>query len=62
MRNPQSGNPQASNPHLAALSQRHRSIEGQLEEEMRRPLPDAAVIARLKREKLKVKDAIQREA
>jgi hypothetical protein len=47
---------------LEALSQRHRTIEGEIAAEMRRPLPDAAMIARLKREKLKVKDAIQREA
>jgi hypothetical protein len=51
-----------TNRHVDALSQRHRSIEGQIAAEMRRPMPDAATITRLKREKLKVKDAIQREA
>jgi hypothetical protein len=52
--------PPVANPHVEALSSRHRTIEGQIAAEMRRPLPDTATIARLKREKLKVKDAITR--
>ncbi|WP_448580089.1 YdcH family protein [Thermaurantiacus sp.] len=46
--------------HLEALASRHRMIEGQIAEEMRRPAPDAATLSRLKREKLKLKEEITR--
>ena len=46
--------------HLEALSSRHASIDGKIAMEMTRPLPDSAQIARLKREKLKVKEQIAR--
>ena len=42
--------------HLAELSERHRSLERQIEEEMSRPGADDLQITRLKREKLKIKD------
>jgi hypothetical protein len=48
--------------HIQALATRHKMIEGQIAQEMRRPVPDAVVLARLKREKLKVKDEIARQA
>ncbi|WP_448585808.1 YdcH family protein [Thermaurantiacus sp.] len=47
-----------ASPHLEALATRHKSIEGQIAQEMRRPVPDSMLLARLKREKLKVKDEI----
>jgi hypothetical protein len=46
--------------HLAALSARHASIDGQIASEMTRPLPDTTRLTRLKREKLKVKEEIAR--
>ncbi|MCG8691333.1 MAG: YdcH family protein [Minwuiales bacterium] len=42
-----------------ALIARHRAIELALLEEMKRPLPNAFVLQRLKRSKLSVRDEIQ---
>lgn len=42
-----------------ALIDRHRAIELALLEEMKRPLPDALVLQRLKRNKLTIRDEIQ---
>ena len=39
-----------------ALLLTHRSLDEKLDEEMRRPLPDSAVIGRIKRRKLVIKD------
>ena len=44
----------------ASLSQRHASIDRALDDEANRPLPDPTVIAKLKREKLRLKDEINR--
>lgn len=49
-----------TSPHLDALSTRHRMIDGEIASELRRPLPDSVRLARLKREKLRLKDAIAR--
>lgn len=43
-----------------SLSQRHASIDRELEAEAHRPQPDPAVIAKLKREKLRIKDELKR--
>lgn len=42
-----------------ALLMTHRSLEEKLEAEMKRPLPDTAVLRRLKRRKLSVKDELE---
>ena len=44
--------------HISALQHRHADIEARIEEERQRPLPDMATLSRLKKEKLKVKEAI----
>lgn len=41
---------------LESLSERHRAIEGLIEEEMRRPMYDDLRLADLKRRKLAIKD------
>lgn len=46
--------------HLLSLNARHAALDASLSDEIRRPLPDPARLARLKREKLKVKEAIVR--
>ena len=46
--------------HIDALNARHASIEGMIAAEMLRPLPDSTRVARLKREKLKLKEEITR--
>jgi hypothetical protein len=40
------------------LKQKHASLDNQLVEEIQRPHPNQIVITQIKREKLKVKDAI----
>ncbi len=46
------------NAHLASLTARHAKLEASLAAETKRPLPDSARLARLKREKLKLKEEI----
>ena len=44
--------------HISALQHRHADIEARIEAENQRPLPDTATIARLKKEKLWIKEEI----
>ena len=44
--------------HLSALESRHADIEARILEEVQRPLPDTATLAQLKKEKLRVKEAL----
>lgn len=46
--------------HLAELTEKHRSLERRLAEEMSRPVADVDRVAKLKFEKLKLKDQIAR--
>ena len=41
-----------------SLLMTHRSLDEKLEAEMKRPLPDQAIVRRLKRRKLTVKDEL----
>jgi len=45
-----------------ALRAKHHEIETVLFEEERRPLPNYSVVHQLKRQKLKIKDELQRHA
>ena len=45
---------------IEALAARHRSLEDRIFEEDHRPSPDAAELGRLKGEKLKLKDELER--
>lgn len=47
-------------PRVRSLEERHALLERQIAEEDQRPRPDAAELARLKREKLRVKDELER--
>jgi hypothetical protein len=50
-------------PHASrfrALEDRHATIERLIAEEDRRPRPDEAELARLKREKLRLRDELER--
>lgn len=42
--------------HVSALQAKHAGLEAKIEEENQRPMPDAAALARLKKEKLRVKE------
>lgn len=44
--------------HVSALEAKHAGLEARIAEETQRPMPDAATLARLKKEKLKIKEEI----
>lgn len=46
--------------HLAELSEKHRTLERKIKEELARPSADDVQITALKRQKLKLKDAMTR--
>jgi hypothetical protein len=46
--------------HLSELSEKHRALDRKIEEELARPTTDDLVIAELKRQKLRLKDEIER--
>ena len=50
----------AMTSHLAELSEKHRMLEQRIHEETTRPGSDDADIRKLKQEKLKLKDEIER--
>jgi hypothetical protein len=52
----------ALSAHLAELSEKHKLLERRIEEEVSRPISDATELRRLKREKLRLKDEIERLA
>lgn len=47
-----------STAHVSSLAAKHASIEARLNDEQRRPKPDSAVVAILKKQKLRLKEAI----
>lgn len=47
---------------IESLRSKHQELEAALESEGRRPIPDPAMIADLKRQKLRLKDEIHRIA
>lgn len=46
--------------HIEALKEKHAVLETKIEAESSRPMPDDALVHTLKREKLHVKDEIER--
>ncbi len=46
--------------HLAELTEKHRQIDSRISEYLARPVSNEAEVLRLKREKLKLKDKIER--
>jgi hypothetical protein len=47
-------------PRLRALEERHAALERRIAEEDARPMPDADALTRLKREKLRLKEEMER--
>lgn len=45
--------------HVESLRAKHALLEQQIDEEQHRPLPDQMTLAHLKREKLRLKEAIE---
>ena len=52
----------SAEPRMASLKQKHATLESALDHENSRPQPDAAAVAHLKREKLAIKDELERLA
>jgi hypothetical protein len=50
----------ALDAHVTELSDKHRVLEKQIESEMARPSADDIEISKLKREKLRIKDELER--
>lgn len=50
----------ALDAHVAELSDKHRALEKKIESEMARPSADDLEIAALKKEKLRIKDELER--
>lgn len=46
--------------HLASLSAKHAQLDQRIASETQRPMPDSMLIARLKREKLRLKEEMGR--
>lgn len=46
------------NAHISALEAKHARLDRRISDESQRPLPDQMRLAELKRQKLKVKEAI----
>lgn len=49
----------SENNHLQALKAKHAALDTEINEELSRPLPDEAVLANLKRQKLRLKEEIE---
>ncbi|MBV9311464.1 MAG: DUF465 domain-containing protein [Solirubrobacterales bacterium] len=45
--------------HVAALQAKHEGLEQRLREEMARPAPDSWMIQTLKKQKLRIKEAME---
>ena len=50
----------AQTSHVSALQTKHAGLDARLRDEMARPAPDAAAVQALKRQKLKIKEEMQR--
>lgn len=48
------------NSHSSALTAKHAGIEAKINAEISRPAPDSFLIAQLKKQKLKIKEALSR--
>lgn len=44
------------NSHISALSAKHAGLEARIKAETSRPMPDAILVASLKKQKLRVKE------
>jgi hypothetical protein len=48
------------NSHISALSAKHAGLEARIKAETSRPMPDAILVASLKKQKLRVKEEMTR--
>jgi hypothetical protein len=52
----------SSDDRVDALKTKHAALEAALNQENRRPIPDASAVAEFKKQKLRIKDELQRLA
>ena len=48
------------NAHSSALIAKHAGLDARIADEARRPSPDQTIVARLKKQKLRIKEALSR--
>ncbi len=48
------------NAHSSALIAKHAGLDARIADEARRPQPDQTIVARLKKQKLRIKEALSR--
>ncbi|KFG91118.1 putative small protein [Sphingobium herbicidovorans NBRC 16415] len=48
------------NSHISALSAKHAGLEARIKAESSRPMPDAILVASLKKQKLRLKEEMSR--
>ena len=48
------------NTHAAALQAKHAGLEARLRDELNRPAPDNGILQTLKKQKLRIKEALSR--
>lgn len=48
------------NAHSSALIAKHAGLDARIADEARRPAPDQTIVARLKKQKLRIKEALSR--
>jgi hypothetical protein len=46
--------------HVQSLRSKHQHLERQIDDEMHRPMPDQSTLSRLKKEKLLIKEQLER--
>jgi hypothetical protein len=54
--------PMSAATHVAALEEKHAILENEIDHEVHRPAPDSLRLTTLKREKLKIKEELERLA
>ncbi len=55
-----SGSATTASPHVDALQSKHAGLEAQLRDEQARPIPNAAMVQEIKKQKLRLKEEIAR--
>lgn len=48
-----------SNSHVSALKEKHHGLEEKIHQEEIRPVPDSTKLAKLKKEKLRIKEELE---
>ncbi|MBB4641239.1 YdcH family protein [Rhizorhapis suberifaciens] len=47
------------NSHISALQAKHAGLDARIKDENNRPLPDATLLAELKKQKLRIKEELK---